>query len=167
MVTRARRQRFIIALVLLPFFILLIVMASAQTGRWQTGVVILGVWAGLSLFIISFLFQALVFLMISIYTFNQGMWIVSFVTFLMSLYLVFATSVSDADVARVETLARMQAPEQMKRLDRIRKFKQDPRIILGILLFTGVGFLCWFWGVVLERIIIWILQRFPLPPPPW
>ena len=160
LLAKAKRNRLIMALLILPIFLFLAGMVLVESGKWQVSIVIIGAWAAMSLFFISFWFQALVVFVISVFAFSQGNWLVGCITLLLTVYLAFAATVSDKQVSEAFKTVRTHSPQAANRLDKFIQFKQNPRLALIFMLFV-VAFILG--GYVLGKLIdvaIWMIDYF-------
>lgn len=96
--------------------LLFLILAFFLAGDWRTGLIISGVLAGIILFAVSFLFQAVVVLVGAIFMFSQGHWLIGLALLALTVYLIFAATLRDEDMARSFMQIRTISPHVYNRL---------------------------------------------------
>ena len=134
-ITKARRHGIIMSLLVLPLFLAFAIWAIYE-GLWLEGLGILGGWLFFFLFATSYLFQALVVLLASVYvTVALKVWWAVIPGILLTAYLYRASRITDEDMAALPGKLKAISPT----LGNIMEFIADPR--KRLVAFLGIGIL--------------------------
>jgi hypothetical protein len=116
-IRKAKQYNLLKIAIVIPFFLFLIIIFMLA-GDWKTAVLISGILAGVVLFAISYLFQAGVVLVGALFLFSQGHWLIGLGLIVLSMYLMFAATLTDADFARTMKQVRTISPAAYQRLSK-------------------------------------------------
>ena len=146
-ITKARRQGKTLSLLILPLFLCLAGWI-AFSGDWQVALAILGAWGFFFLFATSWLFQAVVSLIVAIYAFTQKYWLVGIGALLLTAYLYHASNLTDKDIAALPERMTAVSPTLGNMFDVVNNPHKHPVLVIVILAIS----------VVFTGIIIWLLK---------
>lgn len=131
-ITKARRNGIISSLIILPFFLFFAGWVGFS-GSWWAALGILGVWVFFFLFATSWLFQALVVFLASIFAFSQKYWLAGIGGLLLTAYLYHASKLTDNDMETLPTRINAISPNLGNLFDVVSNPRKHPIFIVVVL----------------------------------